>query len=563
MKEKVKKALNEIISEIGWDVDFELEEPPQEIKADLSTILPLLVSKKYNISPQEAFDTVKKYCKKHFGDCLFKEIWFSEPGFINFVFSFDILFEELKQIIKQKENYPVVDKKNENVLIEFVSANPTGPLHIGHGRCAVLGDVLGNILKKLGYNLTKEYYVNDRGKQITVLVASVIQSLADTEHYSVEENLKSWAKEISQKAQYKGEYIKTIAKMVKTKFGVVSSENINEVQKFIITTIMDEIKTSLKNFNVEFDNYFYETSLYETGVTEKIKKILEEKKLVEHKDGAVWFKSSQVFDNKDRVIIKSDGEPTYFFSDIAYHYNKASRGYTWLINIWGTDHHGYVDRIKSACDSIFSSCFDKEIKLDIILYQLVTLVKQKQKISMSTREGKFVSLDEVVSEVGVDVTRFFLLTKSPNAHLEFDFDLAKEHSLKNPVYYIQYAHTRCCGIINEVNKIVSMEDIYNNFEYFFKNLYEQKEFKPEEITLVKKLCFYYDALKLCIETMSVHHLCNYLIELASLFHRFYEQCRVIDKNSIIIYPRLMVVIATKIILNNALTILGISSPEKM
>ncbi|MCS7151652.1 MAG: arginine--tRNA ligase [Endomicrobia bacterium] len=562
MKEKVLKVLNEAITNFGWNVQFDVNEPPSEIKADLASNLPIVVSKKYGVSPEEVFGKVKDYCFYNFRDYMFKELTFSSPGFINIVLSKVIFYEELKQILIQQKKYPKVDTKDEKVLIEFVSANPTGPLHIGHGRCAVLGDVLGNLLRKLGYNVQKEYYVNDRGRQIDVLTASVVYTLIEQKYEIVDEKIRLWSEDVVKETKYKGEYIKGLAAKLQDKFGKISESNINDVKKFIVDTIMGEIELSLKKFNVNFDNYIYETSLYETKLVDEINQLMYQNKLVETKDGAVWFKSAELTDDKDRVIIKSTGEPTYFFSDIIYHYNKVQRNFNWLINIWGTDHHGYVERLKSACKVIFDS-IGKNVKLDILLYQLVSLIKGGQRVAMSTREGKFVTLDEVIAEVGTDVTRFFLLTKSPNAHLDFDLDLAKEHSLKNPVYYIQYAHTRCCGIIREVGDIINVSDIESHPEIYFDLLENYDNFTDEEIVLIRKLCFYKDTLELCAGALSLHHLCNYLIDLARIFHKFYERCRVIEKSNVVIYPRLLLVMATKIIFNNSLNILGISAPERM
>jgi arginyl-tRNA synthetase len=562
MKEKVRKVLNEILTILNWETDFDLEEPPKEIRFDLATNIPIVVSKKYNIDTQLVFEQIKNLCLKHFGTYLFSDIIYLPPGFINFNLSKDLLLEEIKQIVLTAEKYPVCEpKEGIKVLIEFVSANPTGPLHIGHGRSAVLGDVLGNIFKKLGYDITKEYYINDIGRQINVLSASVVMSLYNYDSSSVDNEIKTFCEDIVQQTCYKGDYIREIALKVKSNFRKVDKENFKEVQKFIVETIMEEIKLSLINFRVIFDNYFYESSLYEPNFVQKIKELLIKNGLVEEKDNAIWFKSSEFGDDKDRVIIRSTGEPTYFFSDILYHYNKIQRGYNFLINIWGTDHHGYVERVKLAFEKICS--FENyNAKLEIILYQLVSLVKDGQRISMSTREGKFITLDEVVNEVGVDVTRFFLLTKSPNTHLDFDFELAKEHSLKNPVYYIQYAHTRCCSILSEVDKIINLETVNSYLEEYFKQLYEHK-FVDSELSLVKKLVFYPDVLNLCIKTFSVHHLCNYLIDLARIFHKFYEECRVIDRNKIIVYPRLLLVIATKNVIKSALDILNITAPQKM
>lgn len=563
MIRKVRKIFDDILKDFCWEIEFELKEPPKEIKFDLATNLPIVVAKKYKISPQKVFEDIRNQILQKFKET-FVEINFSSPGFLNFNLSINFYLDEVIEIFKNKENYLKYSKyvSKQKLLLEFVSANPTGPLHIGHGRCAVLGDVLGNIFKKLGYNVSKEYYINDRGRQIDVLTASVIDSVLKIGGIVVDEDVKKWTEEIVKETKYKGEYINDIANKVKEKFSKVSKEYLSRIQKFIVEVIMEDIKSSLDNFKVKFDNYFYESSLYESGGTEKIKKILQEnsykeESLVEYKDGALWFKSTQFGeDDKDRVLIRSNGEPTYFFSDIAYHYNKISRGYNWLINIWGMDHHGYVERLKSACEIIFNS-LKIDYRLDIILYQLVSLVKDGKKISMSTREGKFISLDEVVKEVGSDVTRFFLLTKSPNTHLEFDFSLAKEHSLKNPVYYIQYAHTRCCGILKEIKKFLNEEEIIDSLRKNYSIL------KQEEIELIKKICFYSEILQVCVDTFSPHHLCNYLIDLAKIFHKFYETCRVIEKDNEVIEYRLFLVLTTKIILSDALGILGISAPEKM
>ncbi|MCX7715979.1 MAG: arginine--tRNA ligase, partial [Endomicrobia bacterium] len=491
MKEKVKKALSEILVLSGWDIDeFQVDFPPKEIKSDLATNIPLLVAKRYNLPPQQVAEKIISLCKQQFSNFLFSDIQFAPPGFINFIISDELLFEEIRKIIVQKNQYPKTEPKKEKVLIEFVSANPTGPLHIGHGRCAVIGDVLSNIFIKMGYDTTKEYYINDQGRQINILTASIILSITSFQDI-VDEEVKIWAENVVKESRYKGEYINDLAKTVVFHFDKIDTNNLPQVKKFVIERIMDEIRISLKKFNVQFDSFINESSLYENNLNDKILQFLKNNNLVENKEGALWFKSGNFGDEKDRVIIKSTGEPTYFFSDIIYHYNKVIRGYTWLINIWGSDHHGYVDRLKAACELMFK-LENKSIRMDIILYQLVSIIKAGQRFAMSTREGRFISLDEVIQEVGVDVTRFFLLTKSPNAHLDFDFELAKEHSLKNPVYYIQYVHTRCCGILNEVSQIIKIEDLYNNIEDYIKFFYTYKRYEDVEIELVKKLCFYSD-----------------------------------------------------------------------
>lgn len=561
MREKIKKVIEEILKQLDFEsIDFEIKEPPKNINFDFSTNLPILLSKKYNIGVDEVFKKIENLVDKNYKN-VFLKLSLSSPGFLNFDISNEFYYDELKNILFEKENYPILDKyKNKKVLIEFVSANPTGPLHIGHGRCAVLGDVLGNILKKLGCELHKEYYINDRGRQIDILTASVISVIAENSLVKVDEDVYKWSQNITLQSKYKGDYIKDIAYKISNAFNEINFSVIGELKKKIVNLIMENIKDSLKNLRVFFDNFKSEEELYNSQLPDKIKDLLEKFSLLEKKDSAIWVKATNFGDNKDRVIIKSDGQPTYFFSDIVYHYDKLERGYQWIINIWGTDHHGYVERLKGTIELIAKN-LGIDMRLDIILYQLVSLMKNGERISMSTREGKFISLDEVLKEVGVDVTRFFLLTKSPNAHLDFDMELAKENSLKNPVYYIQYAHTRCASILREASKLdksLSVELYIEELKKYILNLNKDSD----EFKLIKALCLYPSVLIDCVENFSPHYLCNYLIELSKVFHRFYETYRVIDSNKIN-YSRLLLVFATKVIMNNSLLLLNIEAPEKM
>ncbi len=555
MKQNIKNVLNDILKSLNLETEFDLREPPQGLNFDLSTNIPLRINKIFKKDLTEISELVIKKILKEHGD-IFYNVTFTKPGFINFNLKKDIFYAELLRIVNEKELYPVKSKKQQRVLIEFVSSNPTGPLHIGHGRCAVIGDVLANILSKQGYEVFREYYVNDRGRQINILTASVINSIKQKIEFSSE--LTLWIEKILKDGEYKGTYINEVGKKIlccgKMKFGL---EDLDYLRDKIVETIMEEIKDSLEKFNVKFDNYYSENSLYNSldkkSKVDEILELLEKIGLIENNEGALWFKSKDIGDDKDRVIKRSNGEPTYFLSDIAYHITKLERGYNWLINIWGTDHHGYVQRLRSALKSVV----DKEFKLDIILYQLVSLLKDGARISMSTREGKFITLTDVINEVGVDVTRYFLLTKTPNTHLDFDFNLAKEHSLKNPVYYIQYAHTRCCGILREAK--VDEKEIFE--KRITEKIVDLKN--KDELELIKKICFYEDILDSCLETLSAHPLCIYLLELSKTFHKFYESCRIIETTGKINYSRAGLVYVTKIILNNGLRLLGLSSPEKM
>ncbi|MCX7956564.1 MAG: arginine--tRNA ligase [Endomicrobia bacterium] len=560
MKKKLRKIFELIAHSLRYEINnFEINEPPLNINFEFSSNILLLISKKYNISIKIVFESFKEIMVSNYS-LVFQNIYLAEPGFLNFNLTRNFYFEEIKNILVS-ESFENDIYKGKKVLVEFVSANPTGPLHIGHGRCAVLGDVLSNILKQLGCEVQKEYYINDRGKQIDILTASVILTLADLFKAEIENNVYLWAKEITEISMYKGDYIKEVSKDIYLKFKNIKFEDIDELKKIVIEIIMENIKNSLSKARVFFDNYLSEKNLYQSDEFQYVKQFLEDNDLVEYKDNATWLKVKGLGDDKDRVIVKSDGEPTYFFSDIIYHYNKIKRSYSWLINIWGTDHHGYVQRLKSIVE-IMSKKFKKEVTLDIVLYQLVSLIKDGHKISMSTREGKFITLDEVIDEVGVDVTRFFLLMKTPNTHLDFDLELAKEHSLKNPVYYIQYAYTRCEGILREIKKIVKEELKIQEYFGAFNNYILGLSTNSIEIKLIKMLSIYTDILEECIKILSPHHLCNYLIELSKVYHKFYEEVRIIEQNNIN-YPRLLLVLSTKKIIKNALDLLNITSPEKM
>ncbi|MCS7231184.1 MAG: arginine--tRNA ligase [Elusimicrobiota bacterium] len=562
MIEKIKKILNEVLNDSGFFQvkDFEVKEPPPNINFEFSTNLPILISKKYNVLLEDVYNKIENSINNNYKN-IFIEINFTSPGFLNFNLDRNFYYEELKKIFFEKEEYPCLDKyKNKKVLVEFISANPTGPLHIGHGRCAVLGDVLSNILKKMGCEVYKEYYINDRGRQIDILTASVVEVIILENLSEVEEEVFSWCRKVLVDSKYKGEYIKEISVEISKIFKKITLNEIEKIKTKIVELIMDNIKNTLKRMGIDFDSYLNETELYKSGLNQKIKNLLQEFGLIEEKEGALWVKAKNLGDEKDRVIIKSDGEPTYFFSDIIYHYYKIMRNYNWLINIWGTDHHGYVERLRGTVELI-SKKLEKEVKLDIILYQLVSLITKNQRVSMSTREGRFISLDEVLDEVGSDVTRFFLLTKSPNTHLDFDLELAKEHSLKNPVYYTQYAHTRCVGILKEASNLepnFSIEQYIDDFRDYISNL----DKTSYEFKLVKTLCVYSNVLEKCIENFSPHYLCNYLIDLSKIFHKFYETTRVISSNKID-FCRLLLVVASKIILKNSLSLLNIQAPEKM
>ncbi|MDR1259882.1 MAG: arginine--tRNA ligase [Endomicrobium sp.] len=555
IKQRITKSLKNLISKylktlkITGDLCFCIETPPKNINADFSFNCAMLIAKKINVNPKiiatEIIDLITKNIPE-----LIESASMAGPGFINLIVKNQIFYEELEIILKKKDKYGKFSKNNkEKIIIEFVSANPTGPLHIGHGRGAAIGDSLARILKYLGYNVTKEYYLNDFGNQIFILAKSVEIRYRQ---------LKGEKIELS-KNHYQGKYIINIAKNL-----INGCKDFNKIdfKHEAVKYILQTIKNDLKNFDVKFDNWFSEKNIATTkdkNDKTEIDKVCEYLLLKDNaykKDGAMWLASSKFGDEKDRVLKRSDGRYTYLASDVAYHKNKFKRGFSRLINFWGADHHGYIPRIK-ACVQMLG--FDEKA-LNIILYQLVSFIKYNNHISqsstMSTRAGEFVTLKEVLKEVGKDTCRFFFLLRAPNSQLEFDLELAKKKSVKNPVFYVQYVNARCKSIIKESNN-------RNNLVKNIKNINFNLLNTEEERNLIKQLTTFYDTLRMSEKTMSPHYVALYLIELADKYHKFYEKCRVLSNDINLTSARLKLVECVMIIIKNGLNLIGVSAPDKM
>jgi len=474
---------------------------------------------------------------------------FAPPGFINFSLSPSYLEGTVKKILAQGEEFTRFDLgKGKRVQVEFVSANPTGPLHIGHGRAAAFGDSLANILSKIGYSVEREYYINDVGGQIKRLSSSVLARIRQLQGKNV----------ALPEGGYKGEYLIEIAKKVKDSFGEILEEEDEEkllslLGEFTVREILEEIKKDLDEFGVKYDSWFRESSLYEKGDVPRLMSYLKDKGLIYEKDGALWFKTSSILKGEeDRVLRRKNGDYTYFAADIAYHRNKFSRGFDYLIDIWGADHIGYVPRMKAAIQALG---YPRE-SLRIIIYQLVSLIREGEKIPASTREGKFISLREVLREVGKDACRFFFLSRTCDSHLDFDLEQAKKQTPENPVFYIQYAHARICSILEKAReKGIKMEEFDEACLKLLRN--------PEEMELMKQLALLPDEVKEAAESLEPHRLTTYLENLASLFHQFYTKHRVINEHEELTHARLSLVKAIKIVLRDVLNLLGISAPRKM
>ena len=497
-----------------------------------------------------------------------KKVEVVKPGFINFFVSEDSKFSIVDKILKEKSDYGKNSVGNNlRVLVEFVSANPTGPLHVGHGRGAVFGDCLSNMLKESGYSVTKEYYVNDAGKQIDILVVSVLQRY----HELIDNNF-----EFSYEDLYKGDYIWDIAAELHRNEGAkfqinslidykntnidlyitkikeaLSDKKFSYIKKLCINYVLENIKINLVEANIDFDSWFFESSLVEDKSLDRVLEFLKKNNHTYSKDKALWFKSTDYNDEKDRVLIKENQDHTYLATDIAYHEKKIERKYDLSINIWGADHHGYVSRIQGAFQ-IFSK---KRSNLKILLVQFANLYRGKEKVTMSTRSGEFVTLNQLLKEVGKDAMRFFYLTRKSDQHMDFDIELAKSNNNNNPVYYVQYAHARICSIFRQLKKEK------NSFSYDKENLINLRE--EEELNIINKLSSYPDVILSATKKYEPHLITNYVRELAQEVHAYYNKHQILVENNDLRNARLSLMEATKYVFQNSAKIIGIEMPEKM
>jgi len=467
-------------------------------------------------------------------------------GFINLRFAPEYYYQLLLFISRKKHNFGRSQEgSGRHVNLEFVSANPTGPLTIAHGRQAAIGDALSRILRFNGYSVTNEYYLNDFGRQINLLGESVkvrYQNLFGQSPVMPEDG-------------YQGEYITDIARQIKAKYG---EKFLGEKQcsaeffrKYAVKYMMRLITKDLSDFGVKFDAWTSQKSIEKLNGVEKVLKVLKNKGYIYEDGGAVWFASTRFGDDKDRVVVKSDGSYTYLAPDMAYHRDKYERGYSRLIDLLGPDHHGYIKRMKAAVEALGHDA----ASLDILIVQLVTLARGGKKISMSTRKGEFISLREIIDEIGKDVTRFFFLSRRLDSHLDLDIDLAKKESAENPVFYIQYAHARICSI----KKYSRLRRVILFFQKLNLNLLTSKEEKK----LMRKLNEFPFVLKDSAEALEPNRLIVYLNELARCFHSFYTECRVISDSGALSKARLYLVECVRIVLSNGLVLLNITLPKKM
>ncbi|WP_456426547.1 arginine--tRNA ligase [Desulfurobacterium sp.] len=545
MKDTIKeKVASAVLSAFGVDVDDILErasfEPPKKKEyGDVATNAAFLLAKTLKKPPIKIAEELAEILSN---EKEFSKVEVAGNGFINFFLSPDFYAELLKKVVETDFFISNIGK-GERVLIEYVSANPTGPLHVGHGRGAVVGDVLSRVMKLAGYSVEREFYINDAGRQIKLLGISI--------YYRIQE--LAGRKLVLPEDAYRGEYIIDIAKELILQYPeIVDMEEEKAIElaaEFGKKVLLEEIRKTLGRLKVEFDHWFSEKSLYTGGKVEEVLELLKEKGLIYEKDGALWLRTSQFGDDKDRVVKRSTGEYTYFASDIAYHYDKILRGYDRGIDIWGADHHGYIPRVKAAIEALGKP----SDWLEVVLVQLVKLFKHGEEVKMSKRAGNFVTLDWLIDEVGVDAVRFFFLTKRHDTPLDFDIDLALSEKSENPVYYVQYAHARISSILDKA-KEKGIEPSVEHLELLGE----------EEFDLILKCYGLKSTLEAVARKREPHLLPYYLIDLASAFHRYYNKNRVVDAdNPELSSARLYLVSGVRKTIRSGLNILNVNAPGRM
>jgi arginyl-tRNA synthetase len=551
IKQKIIKKIREALSAARQrgllvyegDVTPFLEIPRDAQNGDYSTNVAFMLAPKARKSPQFIAGALVEnmdpwdICDK---------VEQAGKGFINFYIRDQVWQDALKEISEAGAQALYPDTGGgRKVVIEFVSANPTGPLHIGHGRGAVVGDVLANVLRAAGYEVLTEYYVNDAGKQIETLGASTYERWKELkgEESTYEEHF------------YQGDYVRDLAALLAETGVTVPAERREAVRlmsEFSASRIMDGIVKDLGEFGVIFDSYFRESSLYESGRVDAAIEDLRSRGFVYEKDGALWFKTSEFENDEDRVLVKSDGEKTYFASDIAYHREKFSRGFDTLIDIWGSDHHGYIPRMRASVAALGR---DKEA-LKVLLIQFVTLLRDGKPVGMSTRSGEFTTLKEVVDEVGKDAARFFFMMRKSDAHLEFDLDLAKKTSNENPVYYVQYAHARIASVFrNAVEAGIDPAAL----DGARLDLLAVKD----EIDMIKDILHFSDVIEGSARSLEPHRLTFYLLQLVGRFHSYYNKTRILVDDRELTRARLSLLKILQQVIRGGLAVLGVSAPEKM
>jgi arginyl-tRNA synthetase len=521
-----------------------LEVPPQKEFGDFATNFSMQAARAAKTNPRVIAEAIVARMQETWLD----KAVIAGPGFINFYLKSDWLYTMLRDILSQGENYGNSQfGEKERVQVEYVSANPTGPLHVGHGRGAAVGSALVNLLKAAGYDVASEYYINDAGNQIDNLAASVHARYLELLGQEVEFPADGYhGQDIIETAQ------RIVDKVGDSYLAKPVLERLAILKEIALKEKLAALKADLAAFNVQFDVWFSECTLHQNGALTETCQVLKDNGSIYEKDGALWLKSTACGDDKDRVVIRDNGIPTYLAADIAYHRNKLDRGFNQLINIWGADHHGYICRVKAAIGALGYS----PEQLEVLIVQMVSLYRSGQLVKMSKRTGQSVTLSELIEEVGTDAARFFFIMRSLDSQLDFDLDLAKSKSNENPVYYIQYAYARIASIFRQAAEDgISLEEI----DYTKLDLLASEW----EVDLIKKLGEYQEEIADAAKERAPHRIARYVHDLAGQFHTFYNQCRIKGVDRDLQLARMGLALAVQTTIRHALGILGISAPEKM
>lgn len=559
MTSYLRAVLRTILDDLGDvpdDFEIELEEPARPEHGDLSTNTALRLASLLQDNPRSIAERLAERLREDADPSRVAGVEVAGPGFINIRFASDYLFEGLATLLDAGDAYGRQTPTGQTALVEYVSANPTGPLTVGHGRNAVLGDAIATLLDWTGHDVTREYYFNDAGRQMRVLAQSVraryegIVGAVGTKTIDVD-GTPVTVPETFPDEGYQGAYITDIAQSLYDQHGdaLLKVDTLRPFQDAAEDVIFDDIEATLDRLNVSMDHFFNERSLYQDGEVHATIDALNDAGVTYEKDDALWFRTTDFGKDKDTVLIKQSGEPTYRTPDIAYHVTKFERGFDTIIDVFGADHIATYPDVLSALDVLG---YDSD-RVEVVLYQFVTLVRGGEPVKMSTRQATYVTLDDLMDEVGEDVTRFFFLMRSPGTHLNFDLELATETSDKNPVFYLQYAHARICSILEKAAE-VNLSDDGADLSLLTHEA---------EATLIKELLNFPATLQQAAEQRAPHFLPTYLRDVATAFSQFYDQCRVIGVADDVASARLALARAAQTVLRNGLTVLGISAPETM
>jgi arginyl-tRNA synthetase len=546
--ERVRDALAAALEGLGLSIvksEIQIERPDDTTHGDLSSNVALVMGKELKRNPRELAAEIAAHVSLEAG--FVDRVGVAGPGFINFAFAHKYVTGEVEKIVRLGGAFGDSDLgQGKKLQVEFVSANPTGPLVIVSARAAAIGATLVNILRKAGYDVQAEYYVNDAGSQIAKLGVSLLtrfrQRLGEDVPFPED--------------GYPGEYLVDIAREIpegdaRAWLALGNAASVAAFGQAALERIMQRIQSDLEYFGVRYDNFFRESELYRDGEISRTLDVLKERGVVYEEEGAQWFRSAELGDEKDRVLVRSDGSPTYFLADSAYHFNKLHRGFTEVIDLWGPDHHGHIKRLQSAAQVLGAPAGWPEV----LIVQWVRLVEEGKVVSMSKRGGEFVTLRDLIEDVGTDAAKFFFLMRKTSAHLDFNLTLARKESDENPVYYVQYAHARISSVVAYARE--------QGVDFPADTSCVELLTEPEEVELMRKLVIFPELIRGAALTREPHFLTAYAQQLAASFHRFYHVCRIVSSNRRLSEARLLLAEATRIVLAESLRVLGVSAPEKM